>query len=84
MAEKTPRLRPPKPGEPVRDLLGKSFRVSRQRGEIVASSLAPVVTATVHPSSILRASDDETRREEMRQFVADLKKVAAAASGAGE
>ena len=57
-------------------LLGKSFKVSRQRGELVASSLAPIVTATVHPSSILRAPDDETRREEMRRFVQDLRKVA--------
>jgi DNA polymerase len=59
-------------------LLGKTFKVSRERGEFVPSSLAPLVTATVHPSSILRAQDDETRREEMRQFVADLKKVSAA------
>jgi DNA polymerase len=58
-------------------LLGKSFKVSRQRGELVESSLAPMVTATVHPSSILRARDDETRHEEMRRFVDDLKKVAA-------
>jgi uracil-DNA glycosylase len=58
-------------------LLGKSFRVSRQRGQVVESSLAPVVIATVHPSSILRAPDDEARREELRRFVADLKKVAA-------
>jgi uracil-DNA glycosylase len=65
-------------------LLGKAFRVSQQRGQIVPSPLAPVVIATVHPSSILRASDDETRRDEMTRFVADLKKVAAAASGAGE
>jgi uracil-DNA glycosylase len=61
-------------------LLGKSFKVSRQRGEFVESSLAPLVTATVHPSSILRAPDDETRREEMKRFVADLRKVAAALS----
>jgi uracil-DNA glycosylase len=57
-------------------LLGKSFKVSKQRGDIVASTLAPVVTATVHPSSILRAPDDEARREEMRRFVQDLKKIA--------
>jgi DNA polymerase len=57
-------------------LLGKSFKVSQQRGERAESSLAPFVTATVHPSSILRAADDESRREEMRRFVADLKKVA--------
>jgi DNA polymerase len=56
-------------------LLGKSFKVSRQRGELVPSTLAPVVTATVHPSSILRAPDEESRRDEMRRFVEDLKKV---------
>jgi uracil-DNA glycosylase family protein len=65
-------------------LLGRSFKVSRQRGELVPSPLAPAVLATVHPSSILRAPDDETRREEMRRFVEDLKKVAAAVPGAGE
>jgi uracil-DNA glycosylase family protein len=63
-------------------LLGKSFKVSKQRGEFVDSSLAPLVTATVHPSSILRAPDDEARREEMQRFVSDLKKVAAALSRA--
>ena len=57
-------------------LLGKSFKVLRQRGDFVPSSLAPIVTATVHPSSILRAPDDEARREEMRRFVQDLKKIA--------
>jgi uracil-DNA glycosylase family protein len=63
-------------------LLGKSFKVSKQRGEFVDSTLAPLVSATVHPSSILRAPDDEARREEMKRFVADLKKVASALSGA--
>ena len=58
-------------------LLGNAFRVSKQRGQFVASALAPLVAATVHPSSILRAPDDESRREEMRRFVADLKNVAA-------
>ncbi len=57
-------------------LLGRSFKVSRQRGTLVPSPLAPIVTATVHPSSILRAPDDETRREEMRRFVQDLRQVA--------
>jgi DNA polymerase len=59
-------------------LIGKSFKVSRERGEFVSSTLAPLVAATVHPSSILRASSDEARHEEMRRFVADLKKVAGA------
>jgi DNA polymerase len=43
----------------------------------VQSNIAPLVLATVHPSSILRAPDDDSRHEEMRKFVADLKKVAA-------
>lgn len=57
-------------------LLGKEFRVTQHRGEFIDSPLAPYVTATVHPSSILRAPDDETRHEEMKRLVADLKKVA--------
>ena len=66
-------------------LLGRTFRVSRERGTFVPSSLAPLVMATVHPSSILRAPDDESRREEMRRFVADLQKVSSAlAATAGE
>ena len=57
-------------------LLGKNFRVTQHRGEFIDSPLAQYVTATVHPSSILRAPDEETRHEEMKRFVADLKKVA--------
>ncbi len=57
-------------------LLGRAFKVTQQRGQFVASALAPLVTATVHPSSILRAPDDDARRAEMRAFVADLRKVA--------
>ena len=57
-------------------LLGRAFKVTQRRGEFVESPLAPLVTATVHPSSILRAPDDESRQEELRRFVADLKKVA--------
>lgn len=57
-------------------LLGKEFRVSQRRGEFVESTLAEHVVATVHPSSILRAPDEETRHLEMAQFIADLKKVA--------
>ena len=58
--------------------LGKKFMVTRVRGKILTSPLAPRVLATVHPSSILRAPDDETRRLEMRRFIDDLKKVAEA------
>ena len=57
-------------------LLGKSFLVSKRRGELIQSSLAPNVMATVHPSSILRAPDEESRHTEMERFVVDLKKVA--------
>ena len=57
-------------------LLGKDFKVSQRRGELVPSPLAPHVTATVHPSSILRAPDDEARHREMQRFVDDLKKIA--------
>ncbi|HKA17496.1 MAG TPA: UdgX family uracil-DNA binding protein [Blastocatellia bacterium] len=56
-------------------LLGKDFRVSRQRGQPIPSPLADLVMATVHPSSILRATD-ETREAEMEQFIDDLKIVA--------
>ncbi|MGH7312458.1 MAG: UdgX family uracil-DNA binding protein [Candidatus Rokuibacteriota bacterium] len=57
-------------------LLGRQFRVSRERGQFVASPLAPRVLATVHPSSVLRAPDDETRRRETQRFIEDLRIVA--------
>jgi uracil-DNA glycosylase family protein len=57
-------------------LLGRDFRVSRQRGEFIASPLAPHVMATVHPSSLLRAPDPATRQREIRRFVAELATVA--------
>src|SRR4051794_40298434 len=50
-------------------LLGKAFRVTKSRGVFVASPLAPRVLATVHPSSILRAPDEETRHREYAAFV---------------
>jgi uracil-DNA glycosylase family protein len=57
-------------------VIGRDFRVSRQRGELVESPLAPYVTATVHPSSILRQTDDESRQAELAAFVDDLRAVA--------
>ena len=57
-------------------LLGRSFRVSQRRGERVESALAPFVMATVHPSSILRAPDDEAREQEYERFVDDLQTLA--------
>ena len=53
-------------------LLGKEFSVTRQRGRFVPSPLAPRVMATVHPSSILRAQDDNSRREQKQAFIRDL------------
>jgi len=57
-------------------LLGASFKVSVERGKFVPSDLAPLVTSTVHPSSILREPDPQARRAAMRAFVRDLKKIA--------
>ena len=57
-------------------LLGNSFRVTKQRGEFVESDLAPLVTATVHPSSILRIDDSDERRLAELDLIADLGKVA--------
>jgi uracil-DNA glycosylase family protein len=57
-------------------LWGRNFKVSRQRGEFVESELAPLATATVHPSSILRAPDDDARKKAMNEFVADLERIA--------
>jgi uracil-DNA glycosylase len=57
-------------------LLGKQFRVTKERGTWVESGLAPHVTATIHPSSILRQRSDEDRHRELAAFVQDLKLVA--------
>jgi uracil-DNA glycosylase len=56
-------------------LLGRDFRVSRRRGELVESPLARYVLATVHPSSILRQRDDASREAEYAAFVEDLRVV---------
>ena len=57
-------------------VLGGDFRVTQHRGEWVPSGIAPYVMATVHPSAILRAPDNESRHQEMRKFVEDMKMVA--------
>jgi len=57
-------------------VIGRDFRVSQRRGEVLPSMLGPLATATVHPSSILRAPDDAARRLEMRRLVDDLMNVA--------
>jgi len=56
-------------------LLGKQFRVTKSRGEIIEAE-GKTMLATVHPSSILRAPDDETRRLERQKFVDDLRVMA--------
>jgi len=58
-------------------LLGKQFSVLRERGKFVDSPLAPHIMATVHPSSILRARDEESRHQQMQDFIRDLGYVAA-------
>jgi len=57
-------------------LLGKDFRVTRQRGEPIPSAWARIVVATVHPSSILRAPDPEARERQLAAFIEDLRGVA--------
>lgn len=59
-------------------ILGRSFRVTQQRGEFIESPLAPLVTATIHPSAILRTETDEERQEAFDGFVRDLRVVARA------
>jgi len=60
----------------AQSLLGKQFRVTKERGTWVDSDLAEHVTATIHPSAILRQRDDESRHKEMASFVGDLMLVA--------
>ncbi len=57
-------------------LLGRNFKVTQERGKVITQGELPII-ATVHPSSILRAPDEETRHAEMEQFINDLKIVAA-------
>jgi uracil-DNA glycosylase family protein len=60
----------------ARAVIGRSFRVTRHRGEFVDTTLDALVTATVHPSSILRSPDDSTRAAETDALVRDLRSVA--------
>ena len=61
-------------------IFGPSFRVTRERGKVLSSKFAPKIVATVHPSSLLRQPDEESREREYRNFVADLR-VALKAAG---
>lgn len=56
-------------------LLGRAFKVTAHHGEFIRSKLAPLVLATVHPSSLLRAPDEATRRRETKRFIEDLRKA---------
>lgn len=57
----------------AQSILGPSFRVTRERGKVLKSKLTPQVLATVHPSSLLRQPDEESREREYARFVADLR-----------
>jgi len=61
-------------------IFGPSFRVTRERGKVLSSKLAPRVLATVHPSSLLRQPDEASRQREYEHFVADLRAALKAAS----
>ena len=61
-------------------LLGSSFKVTQHRGELLDSDLAPIVSATVHPSSILRQPDEASRVRERKAFARDMRVVAEALS----
>ncbi len=59
-------------------LLGSSFLVTRERGRLLDSPLAPIVSATIHPSAILRVRGESEREAERQAFAADLGTVAQA------
>src|SRR5438045_5278611 len=61
-------------------VFGPSFRVTRERGKVLSSKLAPRTLATVHPSSLLRQPDEESRQREYKRFVLDLRAARRAAS----
>ena len=61
-------------------LFGPSFRVSRERGRLLESGIAPVVSATIHPSAILRTREEAVRESEREAFASDLRTVASALS----
>ena len=63
-------------------LMGSSFRLTKHRGELLDLGIAPIVTATIHPSAILRGPDDASRAEEREAFVKDLRAVAEALAAA--
>jgi uracil-DNA glycosylase family protein len=65
----------------VKALLGSAFTLSDVRGRPIESDLAPLVSATIHPSAILRQRDDEARHAERAAFTRDLKRIAGVVGG---
>jgi uracil-DNA glycosylase len=76
LAAVKPKVLVPLGATAAQSLLGRQFRVTKQRGVPVESDLAPYVVATVHPSSILRQETEDERAAAMRDLIADLKVVA--------
>lgn len=62
----------------AKSVFGSSFRITRERGELLDSEIAPIVSATIHPSAILRQRDEEAREAERGAFADDLRTVAKA------
>ncbi|HMG32633.1 MAG TPA: UdgX family uracil-DNA binding protein [Blastocatellia bacterium] len=60
----------------AQSLLGQDFKVTKRRGEVIKSEHGYSIVATIHPSAILRTLDDQARRDELKRFVDDLKKIA--------
>jgi len=64
-------------------LLGRNFKVTQDRGKVISTGAIPII-ATVHPSSILRAPDDDSRHAEMARLIDDLRVVASHVRGLGK
>jgi uracil-DNA glycosylase len=60
----------------AQSIFGPKFRVMQERGVVIPGELAPAILATIHPSSVLRAPDDEARHAAFESLVADLRVVA--------
>ncbi|MFB3902075.1 MAG: UdgX family uracil-DNA binding protein [Acidobacteriota bacterium] len=62
----------------AQSLMGTSFRITSQRGKVLKTEWAPLFLATIHPSALLRITDERERHQGFAAFVADLKKAAQA------
>jgi len=59
----------------AQSLLGSAYRLTREHGKFITHAWAPYITATIHPSAVLRAPDKEQRHQQYQGLVADLKRV---------